>query len=272
MAHRSLMDVLWGPRGSRRDEEEDARGRSRSPLGGRRSREVRRATVSVPGKRGTGAGKSVGASMTGEGRRRTVADGNGKYLALRSRSSSVHRNASSATAGPNKETTDDEETGDEEEGHGESGGDEKEVQDPIEAHAELLHAMPPDIVRRCLKLGPVNDVWVNSHPLSMSPVAFQDALAAIQGMTNLSERKRSEWEQDTIRDTDEVRMNRLEEFLVFSRDSSTELQFSGSIRKLREHTHGISRKREDDRTGKYTYYRDKGRQATKSCGTNAWKG
>ena len=150
--------------------------------------------------------------------------------------------------------------------------EEKEVQDPAEAHAELLHAMPPDIVRRCLKLGPVNDVWVNSHPLSMSPVAFNDMLVAIQSMTNLSERKRSEWEHDMIRDMDEMRMNRLEEFLVMGRDTSSELQFSGPIRKLRERAHGMSRKREDDRTGKYTYYRDKGRQATKSCAANGWKG
>ena len=80
----------------------------------------------------------------------------------------------------------------------------------------------------------------------------------------LSDRKRAEWELDMVRDIDTKRIDRIEQYLVYSRDSNLDIQFTAQLKKLRENTYGINRKREDGRTGKYLYYKDKGRQPTKS--------
>jgi hypothetical protein len=253
---KSLYDVLWAPKRDRHADAEDTRGRSRSPLSG--GGVARRSTLSVPAK-----GKSIIVG-TGDRSRRSTAFEDAKGSTMRSRSTSV--GAARQVPSLRKTDADEDDDDDDDEGSGsKGGGGEFNATDPSEKHSELLHAMPPDLARRSLKLGPVSDVWLEPHPLAMSPAAFSEVLVAIQAMSNLSDRKRTEWEHDTIRDTDEVRINRLEEFLVMSRDSSSEVQFSGAIRRLREQVHGVARKREDDRGGKYTYYRDKGRQATKQC-------
>jgi len=258
----TFANMLWGDgRFGRYDE--DTRGRSRSPLSGGRSGAIRRQTVSVGASVknreavNNGLKKDSGAATD---RRQ----GRVPTLATRSRS-----------MGPRGVKKDSNKNSDDEEESAESAmGDETDEEkagiihntansiDVLQdRHSALLKAMPPDLMRRAISLGPINGIWLEEHPLKLSPAYFPETMAAIQN-TNLSERKKAEWENDMIRDTDEKRIERLEEFLVAHRDNNVELQLR-STRKLKEMCYGIQRKREDERTGKYNYYRDKGRQPTK---------
>jgi hypothetical protein len=98
-------------------------------------------------------------------------------------------------------------------------------------------------------------VWLQQHPIQVSPESFKSTIDKVQTADSLSKIRRDEWFLDVIREYDEKRMECLEDFLVgFRSNVEIQLQSGG---KLLDATSLKSKKRDDIPRD---YYRDKGRQ------------
>jgi len=125
----------------------------------------------------------------------------------------------------------------------------------------IMRSFPPDLYRCARALGgPVHGIWTLTHPLQVHPISHYEAKLQIHE-SSLSDHKRVEWELDLLREYDEKRIDRLENFLVGKRDSNIEIQLktSGSTKKhLNTSSAGVVKK--DERFYKSEYYKDRGRQ------------
>ena len=277
----TFEDLLWSSKDLNGVNEEDNRGRSRSPTGASRSSQARR-HQSIGATSNSIKFNNNNSNKDGNDRR-TSKNLSSKDAVLRSRSSSaatrntnlskqlsqsnnirqVNRN-NDGDSGTDLDGQNDDTDGNGGDTDGNGTDDEERELDLITTNNfRILRAMPPDLIRLNSKPGPVGDVWLETHPLQVGPKGFNEAYTALRNL-QLSDRKRAEWELDMVRDIDTKRIDRIEQYLVYSRDSNLDIQFTAQLKKLRENTYGINRKREDGRTGKYLYYKDKGRQPTKS--------
>jgi hypothetical protein len=69
------------------------------------------------------------------------------------------------------------------------------------------------------KRGPIHGIWITDHPLSSLPASYFETVSLIDSYptTVLNDSKRAEWEMDLLREYDEKRMDRLEEYLISCR-------------------------------------------------------
>ena len=288
----TFEEVLWAGRRNGRGNGNNAsgvgdeeRGRSRSPTGMGTSRnQSRRHTTSVGAKASQNSG-TAGDSDGSRANEKRSAHMSNKEGILRSRSSSAGtrrvngsirgssglKSSSTSSGKPLRNPT----SGASAES-GATDGRYNQGQDSDNDAAEvtldivffnnlrIMKGMPPHLTRANSRPGPVDGIWLETHPLQIGPASFNEAYAALKSL-NLSDRRRAEWEVDMMRDIDQKRMDRLEQFLVSNRDTNVDLQLRAPLKKLRESTYGLPRKRVDRRTGKYSYYRDKGRQPIKKA-------
>ena len=80
-----------------------------------------------------------------------------------------------------------------------------------------LGSIPPEVRSYFSgKLGPIDGIWLNAHPLTLLPPSYYKIVSNIQAVSSkdLPPNKRSEWELDLLREYDDTRMGKYEEFLV----------------------------------------------------------
>jgi hypothetical protein len=101
---------------------------------------------------------------------------------------------------------------------GRSGAADEEGGNPF----STLSSIPPE-VRSYFngKLGPIDGIWLHPHPLSLLPPSYYKVLNNIQAVPakDLPPAKRSEWELDLMREYDDTRMEKYEEFFTRCRKS-----------------------------------------------------
>jgi hypothetical protein len=91
--------------------------------------------------------------------------------------------------------------------------DDEEVSNPF----STLSCIPPEVRSYFSgKLGPIDGIWLSAHPLSLLPQTYYKTLNNIQAfpVKDLPANKKSEWELDLLREYDDTRMEKYEEFLV----------------------------------------------------------
>lgn len=78
-----------------------------------------------------------------------------------------------------------------------------------------LRSIPPEVKKYFGgKVGPIDGIWLTPHPLSLLPPSYHKTLSGIKGSKDLSQNKRNEWELDLLREYDDTRMEKYEEFLL----------------------------------------------------------
>jgi hypothetical protein len=86
-----------------------------------------------------------------------------------------------------------------------------------EADWDLLRSLLPEVSRQVnINNGHYQGIWLAPHPLQIEPPSLIDARAVVHE-SNLSTAKKFEWEMDLLREYDEKRMNRYEQFLLSRR-------------------------------------------------------
>lgn len=126
----------------------------------------------------------------------------------------------------------------------------------------LLRAIPPDIFRKQnSSRGPVHGVWLVPHPLRLYPSTYADLLNIVQE-SPLSDSKKLEWELDLLREYDEKRLDAFESLLVSRRSAGESQHRSASVTKSVYYKQGAGKDAKKD--AKEPYYKDKGRQASKT--------
>lgn len=103
--------------------------------------------------------------------------------------------------------------------------------------------------------GPLHGVWLQQHPLQLSPDSFKPTIEKVFAADSLSKIRKDEWFLDVIREYDEKRMECLEDFLIGYR-TNVEMQMQSSSKIL--DTNSLKSKKRDE--GSRDYNRDKGRQ------------
>ena len=98
-------------------------------------------------------------------------------------------------------------------------GDDDDEEEEINPFA-TLSSIPPDVRSYCdSKLGPIDGVWLGTHPLAILPQSYHKTLRTIRNFSSkdLPPSKRNEWELDLQREYDDTRMEKYEEFLTKQR-------------------------------------------------------
>lgn len=121
----------------------------------------------------------------------------------------------------------------------------------------ILLTLPAE-VQSCIspRRGPLYGVWHTPHPLTYLGSSHEDVLDAIQAST-ISDAKRIEWELDSLREHDEKRMERYEDFLLSCR-KNPEQQIKNCNTKFKDTA--LVKRKDDEKNLKLEYYKDKGRQ------------
>jgi len=250
-------DVLWGEADRENAGEEERRGRSRTPP--RNSRKVSQSLTtklrSVDSSVGADSDADKDADGPGDGPKSStgaVPANSGAERRSRSMGTSF-RLRSSGTSKKSRESP-----------ASQTGALSEAVQDPLRARQlAILSAIPPDCLRRFnAHRGPVYGVWLASHPLKLYPAAWADIMNVIQESA-LSDSKKLEWELDVLREYDEKRLDRLENFLVGRRNASESHARSASVTKSIYYKQNAGRDSIRKDASK-EYYRDKGRQPYKA--------
>lgn len=72
--------------------------------------------------------------------------------------------------------------------------------------------------------GPIHGIWITDHPLSSLPASYYETVSLIDSFPSsaLADNKRVEWEMDLLREYDDKRMERLEEYLTTCRKNVDE--------------------------------------------------
>eukprot|EP01038_Epipyxis_sp_PR26KG_P004062 gene4062-5805_t len=98
--------------------------------------------------------------------------------------------------------------------------------DPSIAHnMEILKSLSPEVQQRCLQSKGISyGMWIVTHPLSFESQPQADAIQQVQDST-LSDHKKLEWELDILREYDEKRMSRYEQYLATKRNSLLDNNF-----------------------------------------------
>jgi hypothetical protein len=88
-----------------------------------------------------------------------------------------------------------------------------------------LKCFPSDINKYINgRRGPIHGIWITDHPLSSLPASYYETVSLIDSYpaSILTDNKRAEWEMDLLREYDEKRMDRLEEYLISCRKNIDE--------------------------------------------------
>lgn len=96
------------------------------------------------------------------------------------------------------------------------GATEEEEEDATNLFS-TLSSIPPEVRSYYSgKVGPIDGVWLNAHPLTLLPQSYYKTFSNIQAVAakDLPPNKRNEWELDLLREYDDARMDKYEEYLV----------------------------------------------------------
>ena len=108
----------------------------------------------------------------------------------------------------------------------------EDVEDEVEDQFETLKCFPAEIQGQLGAMkGPVHGVWLTEHPLSTFPYAYYEMQSYIESFSSnsMSETKRREWQTDLLREYDDKRMDRMEDYLLSHRRNMEEqMQFASA--------------------------------------------
>lgn len=140
----------------------------------------------------------------------------------------------------------------------EVGSDEEEIGehtvDGFIAHQiEILKSMPADLAyKTSQQRAAVHGVWLTANPLQIHPPALDEMLQVVTE-SSLPDNKKLEWELDLMREFDERRIDRIERYLISTRQAPSVSSVDLSSKAKLSSSKGGKFKGE--------YYRDRGRQA-----------
>ena len=124
----------------------------------------------------------------------------------------------------------------------------------------MFRTVPPEVIRRIhMTKGSVRGIWLQPHPLQLHPIVFADSVNSAKDST-LPAAKKFEWEMDLLREYDDHKQDKYEDFLIERRNAAESLARSAST------THAISMFKSHisisskSNNNKDIYYRDRGRK------------
>lgn len=126
------------------------------------------------------------------------------------------------------------------------------MDDFIAKQIDILRSMPADLAyKTSQQRAPVYGVWLTANPLQIQPPALDEMLQVVADSA-VPDNKKIEWELDLMREFDERRMDRIERYLISTRQPQAAADMSKG---------GKAAAAAGKSKGKGDYYRDRGRQA-----------
>ena len=150
--------------------------------------------------------------------------------------------------------------------------DNQKLKNSLHRNLSILTTLPSNILKMIDDgVGCVEGVWFTSHPLAPMPLTVIESLLAVTGHKKqgaiLSNEKQMTWQLDILRDSDEQKMIRYENYLSTKRNPLIEDQLKNRLQILNKPQSNSSNLQKNTKKVKSVilndYYRDKGRQANK---------